>query len=158
MKNPADIPAKSRNTPQDFSQFPKDYRTLFCDILLPRPLHSRKEYRAALHVAETMAGHDLTKDQDDSLDAISTFIEAWETAHEPRLPTASPDEVLHHLLENNGMTGTTFGRLLGVSSSMVSLLLSGKRQLIPANMAILSEQFKISPAVFLPAGGSKTQT
>ncbi|RYG57196.1 hypothetical protein EON80_28545, partial [bacterium] len=67
MKSPADIPAKPRNTPHDFSRFPKDYRSLCCDVLLPRPLHSRKEYRAALNIAETMAGHNLTKDQDDYL-------------------------------------------------------------------------------------------
>ncbi|RYD34187.1 MAG: helix-turn-helix domain-containing protein, partial [Verrucomicrobiaceae bacterium] len=69
-----------------------------------------------------------------------------------------PDEVLRHLLESNGMTGAAFARFLGVSTSMVSLLLSGKRQLTPAHMAILSEQFKISPAVFVPACGLKTRT
>ena len=48
-----------------FADLPKDSRTLCMDVLLPRPIHTRDGYRAALAVAEAMAGHDLTKDQDD---------------------------------------------------------------------------------------------
>lgn len=156
MKSPAVSVSPPGKSIAAFVDFPKDYRSLCGEILLPRPLRSRREYRAALAVAEVMAGHSLTRDQDDYLDAITTFVEQWEARHEPRLPDATGDEVLRQLLEANQLTGADLARLLGVSSSMASLLLSGKRQLTPAHMTVLSGKFTVSPAVFMPTGSSAT--
>jgi HTH-type transcriptional regulator/antitoxin HigA len=138
--------AASRN----FAALPTSYRALCCDVLLPRPLRTRSEYRAALAVAETMAGHDLTNDQDDYLDALSTFVEAWEDAHEPRLPAVAPVEILRNLLDENNLAGTDLARLLGVTRSLASRLLSGERQLTATHIAVLSARFRLNPSSFLP--------
>lgn len=114
------------------------------------PIRTKAEYKAALAVAEAMAGHDLTKDRDDYLDAVTTFIEAWESAHEPTLPNASPLEVLKNLLYENQLSGADLGKLLGVSTSMASRILSGERQLTPKHMVTLGFRFMLEPAVFLP--------
>jgi antitoxin component HigA of HigAB toxin-antitoxin module len=133
-----------------FAQMPTDYRSLCCDVILPRPLHTKSEYKAALEVAEAMAGHDLTKDQDDYLDAITTFIEGWEDQHEPKVPMASPLDVLKILMQENALCGADIGKLLGVTTSMASRILCGDRQLTPKHMIALAKRFKVTPLVFMP--------
>jgi HTH-type transcriptional regulator / antitoxin HigA len=138
-----------QNAPS-FAKMPRDYRALCCEVLLPRPLHTKTEYKSALAVVEAIAGHHLTKDQDDFLDAVTTFIEAWEEEHEPKPPEASPLEVLKNLLTENGLSGADLGKLLGVTTSMASRILSGERHLTTAHIVRLAARFKLEPQVFLP--------
>lgn len=132
-----------------FADLPKDSRTLCMDVLLPRPIHTRDGYRAALAVAEAMAGHDLTKDQDDYLEALTTFVGEWETAHEENLPKATPLELLAFLLAENGLSGSDLAQILGTSRSLASRLLSGERQLTTAHIRALCARFQLNPAAFL---------
>lgn len=142
---------RSRQNTLNFAKMPKDYRALCSEVLLPRPIHTKTEYKGALAVVEAMAGHHLTKDQDDFLDAVTTFIEAWEAGHEPKLPDVSPQVVLKHLLTENSLSGADLGKLLGVTTSMVSRILSGERHLTTAHMLKLSARFKVEPMAFFPA-------
>jgi HTH-type transcriptional regulator / antitoxin HigA len=148
-------PATRHVPDRTFAALPTGYRALCCDVLLPRPLRSRAEYRAAVAVADMMAGHDLTRDQDDYLDALSTFIEAFEAAHEPRMPPVSPVELLRHLLAENNLTGADLARLLQITRSLASRLLSAERQLTARHIAVLSTRFRLDPRAFLPTVGSK---
>ena len=101
-------------------------------------------------VAETLAGHTLTKDQDDYLNALTTFLEAWEDAHEPALPEATPLAVLRSLLEENAMSSGEFAVLLGITRSMASRILSGERQLTTKHIVTLAARFRIKPDALLP--------
>ncbi len=142
--------ATRRPLPPAFADLPKDYRVLCAQILLPRPLRTRAEYREALAVAEAMAGHDLTRDQSDYLDAIGTFLGEWEEAHEKRLPAVAPHELLAFLLAENSLCGSDLARILGVTRSLASRLLAGQRQLTAAHISVLSARFKLHPGAFLP--------
>lgn len=57
---------------------PKDYPRL-CQRYVPRPLHDAQDYTAACRAIEPLVGFEdrLTTDQTDYIEAISSFIEAY---------------------------------------------------------------------------------
>lgn len=66
----------------EFASLPKDYAGL-CRILLPRPLHDQVEFQNLLEVADVMAGHDLTPDQEDYFELLCRLIEDYEKERVP---------------------------------------------------------------------------
>jgi HTH-type transcriptional regulator/antitoxin HigA len=50
----------------EFAGLPKGYAGL-CQILTPRPIHDKVEFRNVLEITDAMAGHNLTPDQEDYL-------------------------------------------------------------------------------------------
>jgi hypothetical protein len=81
-----------RKTNWKFAELPKDYVGL-CRVLLHRPIRSVAESDEAYELPSVMAGHRLTKDQEDYLEALSTFIEQYENKAdpEPKKPPRSRD-------------------------------------------------------------------
>ena len=67
---------------QRFESLPKDYAGLVA-VLPPRPIHDEGQFEEHLAMAHTLAGFDLTPDQDDYLEALSIFLEAYENVHHP---------------------------------------------------------------------------
>jgi HTH-type transcriptional regulator/antitoxin HigA len=68
-----------------------------------------------------------------------------------RMPKLSaPIEVLTELIAANNLKHKDLAPLLG-GESIVSVILSGKRQLNVNQITKLSERFKVSPAVFFAA-------
>jgi len=120
------------------------------NVLLPRPIHTRAGYREATAVAEMMAGRDLSDDQDDYLGALTLFIEEWESANEPKLPAASPAEMVASLMRENDLSGADLAHILGVSRSLASRILRGERNLTTSHIATLSARFGLNSAAFLP--------
>jgi HTH-type transcriptional regulator/antitoxin HigA len=141
------------STRYPFTTLPNEYGELCRSILLPRPIRDRAHYRETRAVTDAMAGHRLNRDQSDYFELLCDLIESWERDHEPRLPDATPLQTVLHLMEANGMTGADLGRLLGVSRSQASRILSGERQLTPAHIVTLARRFHLNPAVFLPSEG-----
>ena len=141
------------STRYPFADLPKDYGELCRNILLPRPIRDRAHYRETLAVTDAMAGHRLNRDQADYFELLCDLIESWERDHKPRLPEATPLQTMQHLMEANAMTGTDLGRLLEVSRSQASRILSGERQLTPGHIATLARRFQLNPAAFLPSEG-----
>jgi HTH-type transcriptional regulator/antitoxin HigA len=139
----------SKTVRRAFAEFPTEYRALCTQVHLPRPLHTRQEYAEALVVAEALAGHPLSADQEDYLDALSSFIEDWERAHEAKLPNISPVELLAFLLAENGLTGADLAKILKGSRSLASRILSGERQLTTSHIAALCSRFHLEPGAFL---------
>ena len=135
-----------------FASLPTDYGALCRNVLLPRPIRDRTHYRETVAVADALAGHRLNRDQSDYFTILCDLIEAWERDHQPAPPAASPLDVLRHLLEANSLTGADLARLLDVSRSLSSRILSGERQLTAGHIATLSRRFKIDPAALLPGG------
>ena len=135
----------------DFARLPVEYGTLCRDVLLPRPIHDRSHYRDTVAVADAFAGHRLNRDQSDYFTLLCDLIEAWERDHQPAPPPAAgPLDVLRHLLEANTLTGADLARLLDVSRSLASRILSGERQLTASHIATLSRRFHLNPSAFLP--------
>jgi hypothetical protein len=69
-------------TRTNFGRIPKTYRELVAE-LPPRPIHDDVDLRNALEMIDRLAGFQLNADQEDYSEAISTFIEVYETARFP---------------------------------------------------------------------------
>ncbi len=131
-----------------FRNLPKTYRALVA-LLPPRPIRDEVELRNTLEVIDRMAGFKLNADQEDYLEAISTFVEAYEAAQFPagEFQLTALDAVKALLAEHN-MTASDLGRLLG-NRTLGAAILSGRRALSKAHVKTLAEHFKVEPGLFL---------
>jgi HTH-type transcriptional regulator/antitoxin HigA len=119
-----------------------------------RPIRSEPEYDQALELLKNLVGradrHGLTTGERDYADALSQFVGAYETRRYPIPPALkTPLGRLKHLVEQSGMTTGELGELLGSGKGQASLVLNGKRELSKANIRVLADRFKVSPALFL---------
>jgi HTH-type transcriptional regulator / antitoxin HigA len=101
-------------------------------------------YIAALLELERRAH--LTPAEKNLVEVLTLLVEAYEEERYPIRP-ASPVEVLKELMDANNLRQKDLAPLLG-SESIVSEVLSGKRQLNKHHIEKLSKRFRISPAVF----------
>ena len=132
----------------DFKRLPRTYTGLVA-LLPPRPIHDDVDYANTVEMIDRLAGFDLTADQEDYLDALSTFVEAYENDRFPmdESPMA-PLEALKFLMAEHGMTASDLGRLLG-NRSLGAALLSGRRALSKTHIKKLAAHFKVEPGLFL---------
>src|SRR2546430_11313100 len=131
-----------------FKDLPDTYEAL-CRRYLPRPIHTKTACAEATQYIEALVGYDLNKDQEDYLEAISTFVHEYEqrSIEEPR--DIEPLEILKHLLEENGLTAKDLAQLLGVDNSHASRILKDLRKITPEHAKKLGDRFKVRPGLFL---------
>ena len=130
-----------------FARLPKDYASL-CQILTPRPIHDKAEFENVLEITDAMAGHKLTKDQEDYFELLCRLIEDYEKASvDP--PKVTALEALHHLLEAHSMTAADLARLLSVHRTLGAMILRGERQLTLNHVRTLARHFGVSADLFL---------
>jgi len=124
---------------------PQTYEEL-ARLVMPRPIHDEVDYNNALEVLDAMAGFEMNADQGDYFEAVSKFVEKYESAHHA-IDTAnlSPVELLRRLMEEHDMTESDLGRLLG-DRSLGHRILSAQRELSKTHIRKLAEHFAISPA------------
>ncbi len=127
---------------------PRTYRKLM-DFFPPRPIHHEEDYEEALAIVEPLVRgeNELTPDQADYMEALTTFIEAYEDQHDP-IPNADPVDVLKALMEEHGLSMADLGRILG-DRSTATRVLKGERELSKAHIKRLTEHFGLSADVFL---------
>lgn len=129
-----------------------DYLKLIKEFPL-RPIRSARDHGAAQAILDRLIGReDLTRGQLDYLEGLVRFVEEYE--RERRLAdfeALSPLDLLKHLMEENDMTTTDLGYILG-SRGLASEVLNGKRGLSKMLIAKLTERFQVSPALFLDSG------
>jgi HTH-type transcriptional regulator/antitoxin HigA len=91
-------------------------------------------------------GPRLTKDEKELAELLSLLIENFEERHYA-LPKASPRQVLEFLMEQHHLRQAD---LLDIfkTRSIVSEVLSGKRDMTKEHIRLLSERFHVSPEVF----------
>jgi HTH-type transcriptional regulator/antitoxin HigA len=127
-----------------------EYSQLVVEFPL-RPIHSRGQYKLAAAMLDKLAMRDdaeLRPDEADYLETLSLLIEAYDREHYPIAARKfSPLEMLQFLMEQNSMSTTALGELVG-SKGLVSEILHGKRELSKTHIRRLSEHFKVSPALF----------
>jgi HTH-type transcriptional regulator/antitoxin HigA len=117
-----------------------------------RPIRSEPDYDLGIEIFKELlirADKGLTIGESDYTDALSQFIGVYEDAHyqiEKVLKT--PVKRLKYLMEQQGMTTTDLGKLLGSGAGQASLILHGKRELSKANIRTLADRFKVSTALF----------
>jgi HTH-type transcriptional regulator/antitoxin HigA len=124
-----------------------DKRYVTKDIAAPRVITSEKqydEYVSALAELENRGG--LTVAEGNFAELITLLIEVYEEKHY-KIAEASPVDVLRELMSANDLRQKDLAPLFG-SESVVSEVLSGKRELNKRHIEKLSKKFQISPAVF----------
>ena len=88
----------------------------------------------------------MTKEESEFADLLTLLIEDFEERHYT-LPKASPIEVIMFLMEQHGLKQKDLTDVFG-TPSIVSEVLSGKRDLNKDHIAKLSKRFHVSPEVF----------
>jgi HTH-type transcriptional regulator / antitoxin HigA len=135
--------------PESFAAFPKDYTGL-CQRYVPRPLHDATDYAAAWRAMEPLLGFEdrLNPDQVDYLEAVSSFIEAYDRAR-VKWPKSAPVDTLKFLLEQHEMSAADLSRILGSDRSLGPKLLRGERRLTVDHIRTLARHFSVEPGVLL---------
>jgi HTH-type transcriptional regulator / antitoxin HigA len=132
----------------DFRRLPKTYGALVA-MLPPRPIHDDVDLANATEMIDRLAGFDLAADQEDYLEALSTFVEAYEINRFPIDDSRiAPLDALKTLLDEHGMTASDLGRLLG-NRTLGAAILTGRRGLSKTHIKKLAERFKVDPGLFL---------
>ena len=132
-----------------FNHLPKDYHGL-CQLYLPRPLHNAADYAAARQAIEPLAGFAdrLTSDQADYLEAVSSFIEAYDQAR-VKWPESSPLDTLNFLLDQHHLTAADLSRLLGADRSLGPKILRGERRLTLDHIRRLAKLWNIEAGLLV---------
>lgn len=131
-----------------FNQAIRDYRRL--RTLLPLgTLHTKKDYVRAVEMLDAILdeiGEDEKHPMAELADAISVFIEKYETEHVP-IPSLKPAAVLKFLMSEHDLRQTDLPEI--GSQGVVSEVLTGKRELNTRQIKRLAKRFNVSPAVFI---------
>ncbi|MHC4565956.1 MAG: helix-turn-helix domain-containing protein [Planctomycetota bacterium] len=112
-----------------------------------RPIHKKADYQYALEVATELSSRtNLTSEQADYLEVLATLVADYEEKHF-EMSRHSPQEILKFLVEENQMSGSDLGRILG-SRTLGPALLRGQRSLSKTHIKKLADHFSVSPALF----------
>src|SRR5690349_170410 len=110
-----------------------------------RPIRDEADYDAASKLIDRLAVRgedDLDPGDQDYLDALAMFIEAYDDEHYPIPESGTPLDHLKSMMKQAGMKTTDLGKLLG-NRGLASLILNGKRQLSKTHIRILADRFKV---------------
>jgi HTH-type transcriptional regulator/antitoxin HigA len=130
-------------------KIPANWKTLVGKLYLLRPIRTQGDYNRCLHIIDMLAGQTgLNKDQKDYLESLTALVEAYEKEHEKIDAGGDAVETIEFLLDENGLTGSDLGRILG-QRQLGSKILSRKRELSKAHILRLADYFSVNPAVFL---------
>ncbi len=115
-----------------------------------RPIRAEAEYREALEILGRLASREgLDAGEGDYLAALSHFVGDYErNAVKLKLHALKPLEALRYLMEQNHMTTTDLGNVLG-SRGLASEVLHSKRGLSKLMIGRLAERFAVEPGLFL---------
>ncbi len=128
-------------------RIPASFLGLQKSFFVLRPIHKKSDYQKALNVATELASRDdLTSEQADYLEILTKIIADYEEKH-LEMSKYSPQEILEFLVEENQMSGSDLGRILG-SRTLGPALLRGQRTLSKTHIKKLAEYFSVSPALF----------
>lgn len=131
------------------NSIPTDWKELVETLYLLKPIRTQGDYNRAMHIIDMLAGRtDLNSDQEAYLESLSILVEAYEKTHFEIDPTGQPLETLKFLLEQNGLTGSDLGRILG-QRQVGSKILRGEREMSKAQIKKLAEHFAVDPSLFL---------
>ncbi len=126
---------------------PTTYSTLLAQAA-PKVIETEEEYERALALTERLHfTKNRTPEERALYKLLVILIEVYETEHFP-MPKLPPHEILQHIMEASGTRQAELVGLIG-SSGVVSEIVNGKRAISKAQAKVLSEQFKVSPSLFI---------
>ncbi len=117
-------------------------------VVSPKVIRTEKEndaYTEVLHDLDRRS-QDLTPAEKELAELLTLLIEDFEERHY-RLPRAKPLDVLHFLMDQHDLKQRDLVDVLG-TPSVVSEILSGKRELNKGHIERLSARFGVSPELF----------
>jgi HTH-type transcriptional regulator/antitoxin HigA len=128
---------------------PKKYGALLLETL-PAIIETEAQNERYLAIVEKLmrkGEENLSPEENTLLDLLVHLIEDFERRYyQPE--DATPLEVLHFLMESNGLKQADLVPIFG-SKGIVSEVVNGKRGISKANAKALGEFFNISPAAFI---------
>ncbi len=129
-------------------KLPSSWMDLLSEFYPLYPVRSEKDYKRAIAAADKLIGRKLNITQLKYLDSLSILIETYEEERYP-IDTASlkPVDILKYLCEENHLSASDLGRILG-DRSLGSKILNGQRQLSKAHIVKLSKHFSVEPGLF----------
>lgn len=140
--------SKATLTTANRGPLPETWAELTAGLPL-RPIHDDIEYDNAVELLDRLAVLDeRTEDQEDYLETLSGLVERYDEEHFASKSKISPIESLRYLCEQNDMTASALGELLG-NRSLGSKVLRGERQLSKEHIRKLCDRFSVSSDLFL---------
>ena len=113
----------------------------------PRPINSEEELLATQKVIDALIDQEeLTADEQDYLNVLGTLVYEYEQKHET-IPDIFGVELLQALIDEFDLRQKDLVPIFK-TESIVSVVLSGKRQLTVEHIRKLADFFHISPAAF----------
>jgi len=129
------------------STAPKDYSTLIAKTQ-PRVIHSEEMNEQFISLLEDLDDRwdSLSPAERELHELVALLIEDFESRHY-KLRSATPIKIIEELMEANGLRQKD---LVGIfeTASVVSEVLSKKRDLTKDHIKRLSDRFNVSPALF----------
>ena len=115
-----------------------------------RPIRDDVDYENAVAIVDQLAVlNERTRDQEDYLETLCELIGKYDDRHyASQRDHRSPVQSLAYLLEQNGITPSQLGEILGESVSAVQRLLSGECTLTQTHICTLARHFKVKPDLF----------
>jgi HTH-type transcriptional regulator / antitoxin HigA len=114
-----------------------------------RPLRTDAELDAASQLIDELTiRDDLSSAEFDYLDVLGDLVEKYEDKH-VEMPHVSDAAMLRSLMDEKGVRQADVVRGTGVSKTVLSLVLNGKRDLTREHIETLSKYFEVGPAAFL---------
>ncbi len=139
---------RSRKGPAASGGIDASYLALIRRLPL-RPIRTEDELDAAFAIIDELTDRDeLSPAEADYLDVLGNEVERYED-QQVEMPRVSDAEMLRCLMEEKGVSQADLVRGAGISKTVLSLVLSGKRDLTREHIETLSKYFGISPVVFL---------
>jgi HTH-type transcriptional regulator / antitoxin HigA len=84
------------------------------------------------------------------LETLVELVEAYEAKrHAIDLSKVTGVQMLRHVVNESGLSGSGLARLLGVHATMGSKILNGDRKLTWDHAKVLATHFRLSPALFM---------
>ncbi len=95
-----------------------------------KPIRTEKDYRASLKRIDELIAIDPKEGSSafDELDIISTLVESYESMHHP-IEAPNPVAALKYIMEEKGLNQKDIVKFFGGNKSLVSAVLSKKREL-----------------------------
>jgi len=117
------------------------------------PIKSDHHLDDAHDVAQSLMirGKSLAVDERDYLEVLLDEIGKYESKHHAlKLDEMTPVNLLRSFMKNHELRQVDMMPILGVSSGVISEIVSGQRELTKEQCVRLGNHFKVTPAAFLP--------
>ncbi len=114
-----------------------------------RPIRTDAELDGASAIIDALTvRHDLSSAEADYLDVLGDLVEKYEDEH-VEMPQVSDAQMLWSLMDEKRVSQADVVRGAGISKTVLSLILHGKRDLTRQHIEALARYFGVNPATFL---------